>query len=99
MLLRALEPLQGVELMSARRPGARLHDLARGPGRLATALAIDRTLDGADVCAGGGPLWLADAVRPRGHIVIGPRVGISQEMHRPLRFFEKGNPCVSGRRG
>jgi DNA-3-methyladenine glycosylase len=99
VLLRALEPLQGVELMSAHRQCPRLHDLARGPGRLATALAIDRALDGTDLCAGHGPLWLADGVRPRAGIAVGPRVGISSEKHRPLRFFEKANPCVSGWRG
>lgn len=98
VLLRALEPLQGADLMARRRPGVRPHQLARGPGRLATALDISRALDGMDLCAGKGALWLADAVRRRGRIVTGPRIGISREMHRPLRFFEEGNPSVSGRR-
>jgi hypothetical protein len=44
-------------------------------------------------------LWRLKHGLPRGRIVVGPRVGISQEMHRPLRFFEKANPFVSGRRG
>jgi DNA-3-methyladenine glycosylase len=96
VLLRALEPLEGVALMAANRPGSRPTDLARGPGRLATALDITRDLDGLDLCAGGGPLWLADAVRKRGRIAAGPRIGISVETHRPLRFFELGNPSVSG---
>jgi DNA-3-methyladenine glycosylase len=98
VLLRALEPLEGLELMAANRPGSRPTDLARGPGRLATALDITRDLDGRDLCGGSGPLWLADAVRKRDRIAVGPRIGISRETHRPLRFFELGNPSVSGPR-
>jgi len=98
VLLRALEPLEGLEVMEANRPGVRPTDLARGPGRLATALGITRDMDGRDLCGGSGPLWLADAVRKRGRIAVGPRIGISRETHRPLRFFELGNPSVSGPR-
>jgi len=98
VLLRALEPLEGLEVMAANRPGSRPADLARGPGRLATALGITRELDGQDLCGKSGPLWLADAVRKRGRIAVGPRIGISREAHRLLRFFEIGNPSVSGPR-
>lgn len=98
VLLRALEPLEGTTLMSHRRPGVPVRDLARGPGRLATALDITRALDGHDLCA-GGPLWLGDAVRPRGRIGTGTRIGITRETDRMLRFFEKGNAYVSGPRG
>jgi DNA-3-methyladenine glycosylase len=96
VLLRALEPIEGLELMLANRPASRPADLARGPGRLATALGITRELDGQDLCGGKGPLWLANAVRKRGRVAAGPRIGISRETHRPLRFFELGNPSVSG---
>ena len=98
VLLRALEPLDGIPLMSRHRPGVREQDLARGPGNLATALAITRALDGHDLCA-GGPLWLGNAVRPRGRIGSGKRIGISRETERVLRFFERGNRSVSGPRG
>ena len=98
VLLRALEPLEGLDVMAANRPGSRPADLARGPGRLATALDITRDLDGQDLCDDSGPLWLADAVRKRGRIAAGPRIGISRETHRQLRFFELGNPSVSGPR-
>ena len=98
VLVRALEPLEGVTLMSRHRRGARVEDLARGPGRLATALDITRALDGHDLCA-GGPLWLGDAAAPRGRIESSTRIGISREAHRMLRFFEKGNRSVSGPRG
>lgn len=95
VLLRALEPIEGEALMARRRPGARREDLARGPGRLATALDITRALDGTDLCA-PGDLWLGQAVRPRGKVGSSVRIGISQEAHRPLRFFERGSPFVSG---
>jgi DNA-3-methyladenine glycosylase len=98
VLLRALEPCEGAALMAARRgPAARPRDLARGPGRLATALAIDRTLDGTDLCAAGA-LWLAAAPRPAGPIGTSVRIGLSVERERPLRFYERGNPHVSGPR-
>jgi DNA-3-methyladenine glycosylase len=97
VLLRALEPLEGIALMSRHRPGVREQDLARGPGNLATALDITRPLDGHDLCA-GGPLWLGDAVRPRGRLGTSTRIGISREMDRMLRFFEEGNRSVSGPR-
>lgn len=95
VLLRALEPLQGVELMQRRRGTMRLADLARGPGRVAQAMAVDRALDGVDLCA-RGPLWLADAARPPGKVRTSVRIGIAKETARLLRFYEAGNPHVSG---
>ena len=97
VLLRALEPVDGVDIMRERRGVQRLTDLARGPGRLAQAMAIDRSLDGIDLCARSA-LWLASELRPPGRIATSVRIGISKEMHRPLRFYEAGNPHVSGPR-
>lgn len=95
VLVRALEPVEGIEIMRARRAVHRLTDLARGPGRVAQAMAIDRSLDGVDLCA-AGPLWLGSELRAAGRIATSVRIGISKEMHRPLRFYEVGNPHVSG---
>ena len=97
VLLRALEPLEGVELMQLRRGVDRLLDIARGPGRLASALDIDRRYDGIDLC-GRGPLWLASAVLAVGRIECSARIGISREIERKLRFFERDNAFVSGPR-
>jgi DNA-3-methyladenine glycosylase len=97
VLLRALEPLEGVDLMQARRPHQRVGDLARGPGRLAAALDIDRRLDGTDLCE-AGPLWLAAAVRRTGAIGESVRIGITHEVDRKLRFFERDSSFVSGPR-
>ena len=58
VLIRALEPLEGIPWMQQHRGIERLGDLMRGPGRLAAALQIDRRLDGIDLCQ-EGPLWLA----------------------------------------
>ena len=95
VLLRALEPIEGVGIMQARRGVSRLTDLARGPGRLAKAMAIDRQLDGADLCLPGS-LWLASETSPPGQIASSVRIGISKETARLLRFYEGGNPHVSG---
>ena len=95
VLIRALEPLEGIQLMEARRGTIRPLDLARGPGRLAQALAIDRGLNGVDLCA-PGPLWLAAGPREPGPIGRSPRIGITKEMERLWRFYERGSPFVSG---
>jgi DNA-3-methyladenine glycosylase len=95
VLLRAIEPLEGINLMKRLRKTDKLTDLARGPGRLAAALEIDRRLDGVDLCA-DGPLWLGTAVRESAHIGTSVRIGITREVDRPLRFFEAGSPFVSG---
>lgn len=95
VLLRALEPLEGIEEMARRRGVSRVVDLARGPGRLTQALGIDKRLDGIDLC-GEGPLWLGAAALPVGEIGVARRIGISYEVERRLRFYEQGSPFVSG---
>ena len=95
VLLRAIEPLEGIELMKRLRKIDKLRDLTRGPGRLAAALQIDRSLDSVDLCA-DGPLWLGTAVRKTGQIRTTRRIGITRDLHRKLRFIEAGNPFVSG---
>jgi DNA-3-methyladenine glycosylase len=95
VLLRAAEPLEGSGLMARRRGIARPRDLARGPGRLATAFGIDARLDGLDLCAGHA-LWLGEAERPSSRIAASVRIGLSKEADRVLRFYERGNPFVSG---
>ena len=95
VLFRALEPLEGIEIMQRNRGVESLRDLARGPGRLAQALAVDMGLDGVDLCK-TGPLWLSAG--PRGALDIGvsTRIGISKETERPLRFYVRDNRFVSG---
>lgn len=95
VLLRAIEPLEGIAVMKRLRSINKLTDLARGPGRLAAALDIDERLDGVDLCA-DGPLWLGTAVRETGRVSAAIRIGITRETRRMLRFFEAGSPFVSG---
>jgi DNA-3-methyladenine glycosylase len=95
VLVRALEPEVGSAQMSERRGGA-ARDFARGPGRLCSALDIDRNLDGLDLCSANGALWLAAGQKPRGLIDAGPRIGVTKAADLALRFYERGNPYVSG---
>jgi DNA-3-methyladenine glycosylase len=105
VLIRAIEPLDGIELMQRHRNMTRLLDLTRGPGRLAAALQIDRRLDGLDLFS-RGPLWLG-VIKPSGigaRTAAAPdfrvgktvRIGITRWADRPFRFYERGNPFVSG---
>jgi DNA-3-methyladenine glycosylase len=95
VLLRALEPMEGLESMQRHRGTHRLLDLARGPGRLAMAMDVDRRFDGADLCA-PGPLWLGASRRRPGAVGESVRIGITREVDRKLRFFERDNAFVSG---
>jgi DNA-3-methyladenine glycosylase len=98
VLIRALEPIVGLDLMRERRGHSDARDLCRGPGRLAQSLAIDRELDGCYLPMAEA-LWLAGASRRRGRIGVSPRIGITRAAEQPLRFYERGNPFVSGPRG
>ena len=98
VLIRALEPVSGVDLMRSRRGAARtLEQLANGPGKLTLALAITRSHNGADVTR--GPLVVRQPACPRAiEIHVTPRIGITQSADLPLRFVIAGNHFVSGRR-
>jgi DNA-3-methyladenine glycosylase len=97
-LLRALEPLEGIELMERRRGVSRALDIARGPGRLAAAMSINRSQDGLDLCSPASPLWLGASAQPAAPVGVTTRIGLSREAHRMLRFYEQGSPFVSGPR-
>ncbi len=95
VLLRALEPLEGLDRMRQLRSAAGLLDLARGPGRVAQAMQVNFSQDGLDMCA-SGPLWLASSGRKTGTIGKSARIGLTRNVDRRLRFYERGNPYVSG---
>jgi DNA-3-methyladenine glycosylase len=97
VLVRALEPVEGVDLMRRRRGGVPPGELTSGPGKLCIALGIDRRLDRADLL--GDRIWLEPGrpVSPAA-IAAGPRVGIDYAedwVARPWRFWLRGNPFVS----
>ncbi len=96
VLIRALQPLAGVEQMRSRRPAVKqLEGLANGPGKLTLALGIDRRHYGADLTR--GPLTVRDDGEGSGfEIVTSRRIGIRESAELPLRFHIAGNACVSG---
>jgi DNA-3-methyladenine glycosylase len=98
VLIRGLDPLEGIRQMEKNRSVSHLTDLTKGPGRLAMAMQIDKSLDGLDLCSLHSEFWLGTAAKPVGEIGITTRVGLSREAHRELRFYEQGNPFVSGPR-
>ncbi len=95
VLIRALEPLEGLAIMQINRGTERLRDLARGPGRLTQALQIGPWANGLDLC-GKGPLWLGHGEGDAGDIGEGVRIGITKDADRVLRFYLRGSPFVSG---
>ena len=96
VLIRAIEPLEGIALMIRNRGVSRLQDIARGPGRLTAALGIDKRFDGIDLCDRKSPIWLGAGLVATPRIGVSVRIGISRAAHRRLRFYERGSPFVSG---
>jgi len=96
VLIRALEPEMGIDLMQLRRGPRKRHDLCSGPGKLCQAFEIDRSLNGGDVC--GKVLYLEDRGEPPSGVVATPRVGVEYAgkwKHKPWRFLIPGNEFVS----
>jgi DNA-3-methyladenine glycosylase len=96
VLLRAGEPLLGIDEMRRRRAGRDLRDLCRGPARLCQALGVDRSLDGADLVRGDA-VWIGAGDPPAGRVVMTPRIGIRRDADRPWRFVDGASRFVSGR--
>jgi DNA-3-methyladenine glycosylase len=95
VLIRALEPVAGIEVMQCRRPAAHtLHGLASGPGRLTLAMGITRAQNGADVTRGRLTVR-TPIVQGAFEIEVTPRIGIRHCADWPLRYIIKGNPFVS----
>jgi len=95
VLLRAGEPLEGIELMKQNRGLDNIKNLANGPGKLAQALGIQDTLLSGKKLSRSN-IWLeADADEVVHEIVVATRVGIARAVHQPWRFYIKDNPFVS----
>ncbi|PYS32606.1 MAG: DNA-3-methyladenine glycosylase [Acidobacteria bacterium] len=97
ILVRAVEPVEGLDIIRRRRPGRFEHELTSGPGRLCVAMGIDRRLDKADVL--GDRVWIEEGVTVSGRqIARGPRIGIDyaeEWVKKPWRFWIRDNPFVS----
>ena len=97
ILVRALEPSEGLDIIRRRRPGRSEYEWTSGPGRLCLALGIDRKLDKADLL--GDRVWIEEgaSISPR-QIARGPRIGIDYAeswVNKPWRFWVRDNPFVS----
>jgi len=99
VLIRAVEPLEGIALMQQRRGRTWLTELARGPARLCQAFAIDRQLDHWDLTR-GRRLWIVDGIVDSAEWTIGnsARIGVTSAKYLPLRYYVVGSPYVSGPR-
>lgn len=96
VLIRAVEPVQGIALMKKRRNRVQPRNLASGPGKLCEAFAIDRGLNGSDLC--GNVLYVRDSGEPVTNVVTAPRIGVDYAgkwKHKPWRFLIHGNLFVS----
>lgn len=97
VLIRAVEPLEGVDLMKKLRSHPVRHtNIASGPGKLCMAMSIDKKLNGADLL--GTTIWIEDRAIDRGAILASPRVGVDyagEYKDKPWRFFVDGSPHVS----
>jgi len=98
VLIRAIEPLAGIDLMQLRRGHDVNLNLARGPARLCAALDVTKQFDGWDLTL-GKELWIAEDPPPNGPsltIARSRRIGVTSAHHRLLRYFIADNPYVSG---
>jgi len=98
VLIRAVEPVAGVEIMQGRRRLDRLRDLASGPGKLCQAFAVDRSLNGADLC--DSVLYVEDRGEPSPKVQKSPRIGVDYAgkwKDKPYRFLIRGSEFVSKR--
>ncbi len=94
VLIRALEPLEGLDVMQQNRHGVAMAQLTNGPGKLCQALHIDRTNNGHDLHKDPIRLIIKPSLAAD-KIVQATRIGISKAVDTPWRFYEKSNPFVS----
>lgn len=96
VLIRALEPVEGIQLMKERRHTKQQHNLASGPGKLCQSFAIDKSLNGTDLCR--NIIYVEDCGGPPPKILALPRIGVDYAgkwKDKPWRFLIRGNEFVS----
>jgi DNA-3-methyladenine glycosylase len=103
VLIRAIEPTFGIEMMQRNRVVARASDLTNGPAKFCAAMRIDLSLDGVDICDAASPLFVArnpqrdDSIRVLEPVITTTRIGITRAIDWPLRFYLEGSKFVSKR--
>ena len=95
VLIRALEPVDGLELMRERRGAVRDEELCSGPGKLTRALGIGLSLNGASLVDGPIELLTREPASREPHVVVGERIGITKAVDLPWRFCDAGSSHVS----
>ena len=95
VLIRAVEPIQGIEVMAKNREAKNFHSLTNGPGKLTKALAITRELNGVDVASRKSELTVIEGEKREMEIASSHRIGVKMDLLKELRFFIKGNKFVS----
>jgi DNA-3-methyladenine glycosylase len=95
VLIRALEPVEGIELMRARRALERVEQLCSGPGKLTQALGIGLDLNGSSLLDGPIEVLARDAMARPPRIVLGERIGITKAVDLPWRFCDADSRHVS----
>ncbi|RLI15912.1 hypothetical protein DRO44_05875 [Candidatus Bathyarchaeota archaeon] len=95
VLIRAIEPLEGVEAMLENRSVKNMRELTSGPGKLTKALAITKDLNGVDVTKKDSKLFVAEGRNETFQIGTSHRIGVKADLPQNLRFFIKGNVFVS----
>jgi DNA-3-methyladenine glycosylase len=99
VLIRAVQPIDGLRLIEQRRAGRLQREWTNGPGRLTLALGIDKAQHALDTVGAGSPLfWERGQPIPDAQVERGPRIGLhvpEPSLSQPWRFWVKGHPCVS----
>ena len=94
VLIRAVEPIEGIEIMKRNRGMEELRKLTSGPGKFTKAFGIDKRYDGIKIYGRGTPIFIKDG-KFEGEIVRSYRIGVKEDLPVPLRFYIKGNKFVS----
>ncbi len=95
VLIRALEPLKGIEEMKKNRKVRKIFDLTNGPGKLTGALKIDKRFNGISVTDKNGEIVIVEGKKEKFEIAASHRIGVTKDLKRKLRFYIKGNKFVS----
>ncbi len=95
VLIRAIEPINGIEIMMKNREVADTKNLTNGPGKLTKALAIDKRFNGVDVTKQRSPIKICRGFDENFEIVRRHRIGVSKDLEEPLRFYIKDSKFVS----
>ncbi len=94
ILIRAIEPTMGVEIMKRNRPVKRIRDLSSGPGKLTLALDVDKRLNGVDATSSDSPIYVLENKHPHS-VGTSHRIGVTRDLPDHYRYYVENNEYVS----